>query len=196
MISRIQFWSWDLTDESDWLGGVGVRAILRRRKQQCSLREELPLLWLLGLFSFFFGSYLFFFSSLFSSVTLSYPCSPRLVTLGLSCCAQAFPSCSEDGLLPRCGVRSSRCRGSSCGSGALPAGRRQQLQRVGSVAVFHGLRCPLACRILVPRSGTQPCPLPRQAESQPRDHQGRPLMPSSYKWASLMNKAIYLLPDH
>ena len=105
MISRIPLWSWDLTDESDWLGGVGVRAILRRRKQQCSLREELPLLWLCWVRSHFSLDLIyFFFSSLFSSVTLSYPCFPCFVTLGLSCCAQAFPSCSEDGLLPRCGV--------------------------------------------------------------------------------------------
>ena len=88
MISRIPLWSWDLTDESDWLGGVGVRAILRRRKQQCSLREELPLLWLCWVRSHFSLDLIYFF---FQFVFISYF---KLPLFSLLCHAGSFLLCT------------------------------------------------------------------------------------------------------
>ena len=39
-----------------------------------------------------------------------------------------------------------------------------ELQSLGSVAVVHGLSCPMACGIL-PHQGSNPYPLHRQADS-------------------------------
>ena len=55
-----------------------------------------------------------------------------LAALGLHCCAQAFSSCDEQGLLFRCGVQASHCGGLSC-CGARALGVR------ASVVVAHGL---------------------------------------------------------
>ena len=49
------------------------------------------------------------------------------------------------------------------------------LQSVGSVVVTHGLSCSVA-RGLFPDQGLSPCPLHRQADSQPLDHQGSPIL--------------------
>ena len=47
------------------------------------------------------------------------------------------------------------------------------LNRAGSIAVEHRLRCPVACGIVLDR-GWKLCPLHWQADSQPLDHQGSP----------------------
>ena len=46
-------------------------------------------------------------------------------------------------------------------------------RHVGSVVVAHGPSCSAACEIF-PDQGSNPCPLPWQADSQPRRHQGSP----------------------
>ena len=44
-------------------------------------------------------------------------------------------------------------------------------RRAGSVVVAHGPSCSAACGIF-PDQGSNPCPLHRQADSQPLHHQG------------------------
>ena len=110
---------------------------------------------------FFFGFFLFFKIVLFSYLLLA--------VLGLWCCVQAFSSCSEWGLLSRCGVRTShRGRFSCCRAPAL----EHQLWSTGSVVV-HGLSCSSACRIFLDQ-GSNLCLLPWQADSLPLSHQGKP----------------------
>ena len=46
-------------------------------------------------------------------------------------------------------------------------------RRAGSATVAHGPSCSAACGIL-PDQGSNPCPLHRQADSQPLRHQGSP----------------------
>ena len=46
-------------------------------------------------------------------------------------------------------------------------------RRAGSVAVAHGPSCS-AARGILPDQGSNPCPLHRQADSQPLRHQGSP----------------------
>ena len=87
-----------------------------------------------------------------------------LAALGLCCCARAFSSCSEQGLLflVVCGLLLLQSTGSrhagfsSCGTWA------QQLWLAGSrgqaVVVAHGLSCSAACGIFLDQ-GSNPCPL-------------------------------------
>ena len=70
------------------------------------------------------------------------------------------------------GHSSSRCAG-------LPLSRPLLLRstgsrRAGSVIVAHGPSRSAACGIL-PDQGSNPCPLPWQADSQPLRHQGSPI---------------------
>ena len=51
--------------------------------------------------------------------------------------------------------------------------RSTSSRRAGSAAVAHGPSCSAACGIL-PDQGSNPCPLHRQADSQPLRHQGSP----------------------
>ena len=69
------------------------------------------------------------------------------------------------------GHSSSRCAGLSL-SRPLPL-RGTGSRRAGSVVVAHGPRCSAACGIF-PDQGSNPCPLPWQADSQPLRHQGSP----------------------
>ena len=63
-----------------------------------------------------------------------------LAALGLCCCARAFSSCSEQGLLSVCHAQTSHCSGfSRWGAQALGAW--------ASVVVVQGLSCSVACRI-------------------------------------------------
>ena len=69
------------------------------------------------------------------------------------------------------GHSSSRCTGLSLSRPLLwSTGSRC----AGSAAVAHGPSCSAACGIL-PGQGSNPCPLHRQADSQPLRHQGSPL---------------------
>ena len=88
-----------------------------------------------------------------------------MVLLGLRFCARAFSSCGERG------PPSSRCAGLSPPR-PLPL-RRTGSRRAGSAAVAHGPSRSAACGIL-PDQGSNPCPLHRQADSQPLRHQGSP----------------------
>ena len=69
------------------------------------------------------------------------------------------------------GHSSSHCTGLSL-SRPLPL-RSTGSRRAGSVVVAHGLSCSAACGIF-PDQGSNPCPLHRQADSQPLRHQGSP----------------------
>ena len=69
------------------------------------------------------------------------------------------------------GHSSSRCAGLSPSRPLLL--RSTGSRRAGSVIVAHGPSCSVACGIL-PDQGSNPCPLHRQADSQPLSHQGSP----------------------
>ena len=69
------------------------------------------------------------------------------------------------------GHSSSRCAGLSL-SRPLPL-RSTGSRREGSAVVAHGPSRSAACGIL-PDQGSNPCPLHRQADSQPLSHQGSP----------------------
>ena len=71
------------------------------------------------------------------------------------------------------GHSSSRCTGLSLSQPLLL--RSTSSRHAGSVVVAHGPSCSAACGIL-PDQGSNPCPLHRQADSQPLRHQGSPLM--------------------
>ena len=95
-----------------------------------------------------------FFFKIFIYLSLSLP--------GLHCCAQAFSSCGEQGSLSSCGEQAFHCGGFSWGAQAL-----------GWVAVAHGLSCHMA-RGIRPKQEPNLCPLHRQADYLPLDHQGSP----------------------
>ena len=63
-----------------------------------------------------------------------------LAMLGLHCCAWAFSTCSEWGLLSSGDAQASHCIGFSLGVFGC----------MGSVVVANGLTCLMACGILVP----------------------------------------------
>ena len=69
------------------------------------------------------------------------------------------------------GHSSSRCAGLSPSRPLLL--RSTGFRRAGSVVVAHGRSCSAACGTL-PDQGSNPCPLHRQADSQPLRHQGSP----------------------
>ena len=60
-----------------------------------------------------------------------------LAAVGLCCCKQSFPSCSEWGLVSNCGVPASRCSG-------FPCRRAPALCEQASRVWAHGLSCPAA----------------------------------------------------
>ena len=69
------------------------------------------------------------------------------------------------------GHSSSQCAGHSVSWPLLL--RSTGSRRAGSVVVAHGPSCSVACGIF-PDQGSNPCPLHRQADSQPLRHQGSP----------------------
>ena len=69
------------------------------------------------------------------------------------------------------GHSSSRCAGLSLSRPLLL--RSTGSRHAGSVIVAHGPSCSAACGIF-PEQGSNPCPLHRQADSQPLRHQGSP----------------------
>ena len=69
------------------------------------------------------------------------------------------------------GHSSSRCAGLSLSRPLLLRGTSSR--RAGSVVVAHGPSCS-AARGIFPDQGSNPCPLHRQANSQPLCHQGSP----------------------
>ena len=99
-----------------------------------------------------------------------------LAVLGLCCCARAFSSCSEWGLLFIAVLGLLIVVASLLVEHGLQACRLQQLwhkgsvlvahglQSAGSVVVAHGLSCSAACGIF-PGQGSNLCPLHWQADS-------------------------------
>ena len=99
-----------------------------------------------------------------------------LSALGLRCCAWAFSSCSERGLLFIVVHGLLIVVASLVAEHGLQAHRLQQLwlsgslvvarglQSAGSVVVAHGLSCSTACGIF-PDQGSNLCPLHWQADS-------------------------------
>ena len=85
--------------------------------------------------------------------------------LGLCCCAQAFSSSGEWGLL------FVAVRGLLIAVASLVAARA--LGARASVVVAHGLSCSQACGIFLDQE-SNPCPLHWQADSYPLRHQGSP----------------------
>ena len=123
--------------------------------------------------------------------------------LCLCCWARAFSSCGERGLFFICSVRASHCGGfSRCGARALGtqasvvAARElsscgsRALESTGSVVVAHGLSRSTACGIF-PDQGSNPCPLPWQADSQPLRHQGSPIYFKIYFYSSVCEGASH-----
>ena len=88
-----------------------------------------------------------------------------MAVLGLRFCARAFSSCGERGPL-FIAVRGPLTI-------AAPLVVEHSSRRAGSVVVAHGLSCSTACGIF-PDQGLNPCPLHRQADSQPLRQQGNP----------------------
>ena len=119
-----------------------------------------------GFFFFFFfltttPVYLFIFIFLFYFIYLFYLwlCWVFVSVRGLSPVAASG------------GHSSSRCTGLSPSRPLLL--RSTGSRRAGSVIVAHGPSRSAACGIL-PDQGSNPCPLHRQADSQPLRHQGSP----------------------
>ena len=79
------------------------------------------------------------------------------------------------------GHSSSWCTGLSL-SRPLPL-RSTGSRCAGSAVVAHGPSCSAACGIF-PDQGSNPCPLHRQADSQPLHHQGSPTIISLNKFSA------------
>ena len=88
-----------------------------------------------------------------------------MAVLGLRFCARVFPSCGKQGPL----LIAVRGPLTIAASPVWSTGSRC----AGSVIVAHGPSRSAACGIL-PDQGSNPCPLHRQADSQPLRHQGSP----------------------
>ena len=69
-------------------------------------------------------------------------------------------------------------------------------RRAGSVVVAHGPSCSAACGIS-PDQGSNPCPLHRQADSQPLCHQGSPIFSISYsiKFCQCLSVTVSISPS-
>ena len=129
-----------------------VPCIGRQILNRCATREA----------PFYFLFYLFIYNTFYLFIYLI------LAALALRCCAWAFSSCGERGLLfvvvrglliavaSLFGSMGSRRAGfCSCGSRAY---------RAGSVVAAHGLSCSAACEIF-PDQGLNLCPLHWQTDS-------------------------------
>ena len=114
--------------------------------------------------------YFFFLINLFYLIYLF------LAALGLCCCARAFSSCGEQGLLFIAVLRlliavaslaaehRPQARGPQQSWHAGPAAVARGLQSSGSAAAVHGPSCSTVCGIL-PDQGSNPWPLHWQADS-------------------------------
>ena len=79
-----------------------------------------------------------------------------MAALGLRCCARAFSSCGERGLL--------FTAVSGFSLQWLLLLQSMGSRHAGSVVVVHGLSCSAACGIFLDQ-GSNPCPLHWQADS-------------------------------
>ena len=105
--------------------------------------------------------YLFFFILFFLIYLFISGC------VGSSFLCKGFLQLRRAGVTLHRGARASHYRGLSL--------RSTGSRRAGSVVVAHGLSCSAACGIF-PDQGSNPCPLHRQADSQPLRHQGSPML--------------------
>ena len=92
-------------------------------------------------------------SAMLAGISLN---SIYFAVLGLCCCARAFSSCGERGLL-FCGARASHCGGFSCGAWALAYPGFSSCS-MWAQYLWSKLSCPVACRIF-PDQGLNLCPL-------------------------------------
>ena len=83
-----------------------------------------------------------------------------MIVLRLHCCAQAFSSCSEQGLLSSYTARASHCSGFSCWGTRAPG-------HVGFRTQAWYLRCTdlVALQHVDPEPGVEPVSLPWQEDS-------------------------------
>ena len=100
----------------------------------------------------------------------------------LCCCAWAFSSCGEWGLLSSCNVQTFHCSGfllqstgSRCAGLSSWSTQAQSLWLVGPRVqaqwlLFMGLSCCMPCGIFLDQ-GLNPCPLQYQVDSYPLHHQ-------------------------
>ena len=107
----------------------------------------------------FFFLFLFIYLPIYLSIYILF-----LAVLGLRCCAQAFSSCGERGLLFVAVCRLLIEVASLAAEHGLQACGLQQLWHVGSVVVVCWLSCSVACGIF-PDQGWNPSPLHWQADS-------------------------------
>ena len=107
--------------------------------------------------------FFFFFKFLFIYLFYLWLCWVFVSVLGLSLVVASG------------GHSSSRCASLSLSRPLLL--RSTGSRRAGSVIVAHGPSCSVACGIF-PDQDSNPCPLHRQADSQPLRHQGSPMTTS------------------
>ena len=124
-----------------------LRLCKYRPERECLRRKTHVCLFFLNKFI-----YLFIYLFIFGCVGSSFLC-------------EGFLQLRRAGATLHRGVRASHCHGLSL--------RSTGSRRAGSVAVAHGPSCSAACGIF-PDQGSNPCPLHRQADSQPLCHQGSP----------------------
>ena len=113
-----------------------------------------------------------------------------LVALGLCCCARAFSSGGEWGLLSAA-VRGLLIVVAFLVEHRLRVCRLQYLQHEGSAVVAHGLRCSVSCGIFLDQ-GLNPCLLHWQADSYPLFHQGSPFSSFFHYVLPLLRNTILL----
>ena len=142
----------DVTLSEPRLAGTPLRC-LNSRASRHPHRLSTPLVGIA------FCSFLFFFFNKFIYLFI-YGC------VGSSLLCEGFLQLRRAGATLHRGARASHCHGLSLQS----TGSR----RAGSVAVAHGPSCSAACGIFLDQ-GSNPCPLHRQADSQPPRHQGSPI---------------------
>ena len=95
-----------------------------------------------------------------------------MTVLGLHCCTWAFSSWSEQGLLF---IAVASLGAQTLGTQALVVAAPKPWS-TGSIVSMHRLSCSVARGIFLDQ-GSNPCPLPWQADCSPLSHHGSPLWP-------------------
>ena len=95
-----------------------------------------------------------------------------MTVLGLRCCTRAFSSWSEPGLLF---IAVATLGAQALGTQAFVVAAPKPWS-TGSIVAMHRLSCSVARGIFLDQ-GSNPCPLPWQADSSPLSHRGSPLWP-------------------
>ena len=108
---------------------------------------------------------------------------------GVHCCAWAFSSCGEWGLLC-CGACASHGGGSLIAEHSLEDTQASVVGLMGSVVVTHECSCSKACGIFLGQ-GQNHCHLNWQADPLPLSHQGDPYQPFLIPYSVLRNCKHY-----